>query len=114
MSMPSKPFDNLALDEWFKAVTYAGGLLIIFSIFIPVQVVTNAIITIFGSGMFVFGLGRWKNQKTHSTMGGGGIISVTKRTPDKFGLLLEGLGLLIIIFGFFITITEHTNVLSSF
>ena len=100
MSVPSKPLDNLALDSWYKAVTYVGGLLIIFSIFVPVQVVTNAIITIFGAGIFTFGMGRWKNQKTHSWREPGGIVSVTNRTPDMFGLLLEGVGLLVMLYGF--------------
>jgi hypothetical protein len=110
MSVPSKLFDNLTLDSWFKTVTYLGGVLIVFSLFFPVQVVTNSIITIFGTGMFIFGMGRWKNQKTRSWREPGGIVSVTNRKPDVFGLLLEAVGIFVVLYGFWVVIAQQVGI----
>jgi hypothetical protein len=105
-----KILENLALDKWFKAVTYIGGLLLFFSIFVPSQVVTNNLITIFGIGMFVFGVGRWKNYKTTSSIQGNSVVKVTQRDTDMFGIILETVGILILLHGTFIVLTEYTAV----
>jgi hypothetical protein len=108
MSLPPV-FDNLSLDSWFKAVTYIGGVLLIFSLFIPTQAVSNGLVSIFGTGMFIYGLGRWKNHKTTSTIAYGGILSTTHRKPDILGLLLEVSGLLIMLYGSGIVLTEYAE-----
>lgn len=109
MSLPTV-FDNLSVDSWFKAVTYIGGLLLIFSLFFPTQAFSNSLIATFGAGMFVYGLGRWKNHKTTSTMTYGGILSVTHRKTDPLGLLLEGVGLLILMYGIGVVLVNYAEI----
>ncbi|WP_154020785.1 MULTISPECIES: hypothetical protein [unclassified Haloarcula] len=90
-------FDNLNLDTWFKAVTYLGGIIVILSLTVDLQVVSNEIMAATGFGMFLYGVGRWKNQKTHTQFVPGGKLSWKERNSDIIGLLLEISGILMVI-----------------
>lgn len=90
-------FDNLPLDTWFKAVTYLGGIVLILSLTVELKSVSNEVMTTIGFGMFLYGIGRWKNQKTRTQFVPGGKLSWKARDSDIIGLLLEVTGLLAIV-----------------
>jgi hypothetical protein len=90
-------FDNLNLDTWYKAVTYLGGIFALLSITIQVQVVSNEFIAMIGFGMFLYGVGRWKNTKTATQFVPGGKLSQKQRIPDLIGYFLEILGAALIL-----------------
>jgi len=92
-------FDNLDLDNWFKTITYIGGVIVIISLTIPVQAFSNEIISVFGFGMFLFGTGRWKNMKTKTKFIPGGKLSWKSREIDLIGLILEILDFALILLG---------------
>ena len=91
-------FDNLKIDSWFKAVTYLGGIIVLLSLTVPIQIVSNEIMAAIGFGTFLYGIGRWKNVKTHTQFTPTGMLSWQDRHPDLIGLLLELLGVAIILF----------------
>lgn len=102
MSVP-RLFENLKMDRWFKAVTYLGGVIVVLAVFIPTQVLSNELIATFGAGMFLLGLGRWKNTKHFAgvqDMGLRGMFKVSgeHRNPDIVGLLMELSGWLLLIY----------------
>ena len=90
-------FDKLKLDAWYKAMTYLGGVIILLSLTIPIRILSNEVTAVIGSGLFLYGVGRWKNVKTHSNPTPGGIITWQDRNPDLGGLILEALGILAIV-----------------
>lgn len=94
--------ENLKLDTWFKAFAYLGGAIFGLAVFVPVQVGSNELIAGVGAGMFLLGVGRWKNQKTFTTLqnqGFGGFLkmSAERRSPDIVGLLFELSGWILIL-----------------
>jgi hypothetical protein len=97
--------ENLKIDQWFKAVTYLGGVIFVLAIFIPVQIGSNQLIALFGMGMFVLGVGRWKNQKSFAGVQGRFKISGEKRMPDITGLLIELAGWVLIVYVGWIAVT---------
>ncbi len=46
-------------------------------------------LAVLGAGLFVLGVGRWKNQKSFAGVQGRFKISGEKRMPDLAGLLIE-------------------------
>lgn len=98
-------FDNLKLDQWFKAVTYLGGIIVLLSLTVPMQVISNAVMAAIGFGMFLYGVGRWKNQKTHTQFVPGKKLSWKQRDTDIIGLLLElaGISAVLIAVGYIVT-----------
>lgn len=89
--------DNLKIDRWFKAVAYMGGIILLLSLTVSIQVVSNEVMATIGFGLFSYGIGRWKNTKTVTEFIPGGKLSQKQRIPDIGGLLLELLGALMIL-----------------
>lgn len=89
-------FDNLNLDNWFKSVTYIGGIIAILSLTVPLQILSNEVLAAIGFGAFLYGIGRWKNQKTITNFVPGGKISHKERVTDLLGLFLEASGIVLI------------------
>lgn len=104
---PAGLFKNLALDVWYKALVYVGGLGFLTSIFIVPKAVRAGHLVLFSLGLFFFGLGEWKNHKKHSqfippnayTGGVAGILTGVGRAPDALGLLFDLLGILLAAIG---------------
>jgi hypothetical protein len=102
-------FNNLKIDQWFKAVTYIGGVIFVLAIFLPVQVGSNQLVAVLGAGLFILGVGRWKNQKAFAGVQGGFKISGEKRIPDLAGLLIELVGWVLLVYVAWTAVTGFLN-----
>ena len=109
--------ENLNLDTWFKSFAYLGGIIFALAIFLPVRAGSNELIAAVGAGMFLLGVGRWKNQKTFTALQDRGFgnflkMSTERRSPDVVGLLFELSGwvlLLVTIGSIVVTVVTGTN-----
>lgn len=110
MRGPFKVFKELQLDAWYKLVGALGIVLILLSITVPLQVASNSLFLIFGIGLLLYNLGRWKNVKTTTSLTATHKVTHTGRKPDIWGLLMEGVGLLIIFYGIWLVIKEQTGI----
>lgn len=110
MSTPFDLFKGLKLDAWYKLVGVLGIVLILLSLTISVQVASNSLISIFGSGMFIYGLGRWKNNKTTTAFTRTHKVTHTGRKPDIWGWLMEAVGLLVLFYGLWVVVEEQVGI----
>lgn len=85
-------FKSFKIDAWYKVLVYLGGILFIFSIFIPTQWITNEQVVLLSSGMLLIGIGEWKNHKYVSWTkppnvytGPTAFITTKTRKPDAVG-----------------------------
>lgn len=98
---------GLALDRWYKVLVAVGGVVLAVSFFVPVQGITNRELQLLAGGVFLFGLGEWKNRKKQTRIQppnvylGGTALKLTREvwSPDPPGLLLDVIGLALIVFG---------------
>lgn len=97
-------FNNLKIDSWYKAVTYLGGLIVLLSLTVPLQILSNEIMALLGFGLFLYGIGRWKNVKTHTQPMATGMLTWDDRNTDLFGLILEVLGVVMVLLAGYVTI----------
>ena len=104
MSLP-EVFKDLKLDVWYRAIVYIGGVILICSFFFEVQGISNAQLQLLSGGVFIIGLGEWKNHKTESFIkppnaytGPAAYISTTIRRLDAFGITLDVIGIILILF----------------
>ena len=105
MAIPDA-FKNLALDTWYKAFVYLGGVCFIASLFMEVKGVSNSQAQLLSLGFFLVGIGEWKNHKTVSWFkppsvytGGAALMSAKVRQPDSFGLACDVIGCLLVLCG---------------
>jgi hypothetical protein len=97
---PSGLLKSLALDAWYKVVMYVGVTLFAVGLTIDLRGMTNGEALLFGLGMFLIGLGEWKNHKVAAWIkppnvytGGAALMQAKVRQSDVFGLLLDFCGL---------------------
>jgi len=97
---PSGLLKSLALDTWYKVVMYAGIILFAVGLTIELRGMTNGEALLFGLGLFLLGLGEWKNHKVTAWIkppnfytGGAALMQTKVRQPDLFGLFLDLCGL---------------------
>lgn len=90
---------NFAIDTWYKAVMYLGGVVTAVSFFVEVKGLTNHQLQLLSGGVFLIGLGEWKNHKVLSQIkpanaytGGAAMIHQTIRMPDWVGNTFNVLG----------------------
>lgn len=101
-------FKNLALDAWYKALVYVGGAGLLLAFFVDARGVSNTDLQILLGGVFLLGLGEWKNNKIKSWIKPPNVytgptlwIDEPIRKPDVLGLLLDGFGIALIILGLY-------------
>jgi hypothetical protein len=94
---------NFAIDTWYKAVMYLGGVVTAVSFFVDVKGLTNHQLQLLSGGAFLIGLGEWKNHKPRSQWkeanaytGGPGILTWTERKADLLGVLFDLIGVFMI------------------
>jgi hypothetical protein len=99
-------FKGLSLDVWYKAFIYVGGVALLLSLFYPVRGITNSQLQLIASGLFLFGIGEWKNHKhtdgikpANVYSGPAALITRTSWRPDLFGLVFDLVGVVLIILG---------------
>ena len=104
-------FKGLKLDKWFMAITYIGGVAFLLSLFFDAKRISNNYLQLLSGGIFLFGLGEWKNHKEESFMknanaytGPAALITYTVRKPDVFGFILDGIGLIMIGYAIYLII----------
>jgi len=97
---------NFAIDTWYKAVMYLGGVVTAVSFFVEVKGLTNHQLQLLSGGAFLIGLGEWKNHKEVSQFkapnaytGGAAIITQTVRLPDLVGRAFDLIGVCMIGLG---------------
>jgi hypothetical protein len=98
---------SLSLDTWYKAIMWLGAGVLIASFFFPVRGdLTNTEVQLLSFGVFLIGLGEWKNHKVESLIkppnaytGGASLMSSTVRSPDSLGVLLDIVGVAVAILG---------------
>jgi hypothetical protein len=83
-----------------------GGVVLAVSFFLPVRGISNGELQLLSSGIFLLGLGEWKNHKEESWIkppnaytGGAAFLSGTVRRPDFVGILFEFVGVCLFLFG---------------
>ena len=98
-------FKALKLDDWYMAFVYVGGLILIFSLFVPTQWIANKYAVLFSAGTFLIGIGEWKNHKHLSWLkeanaftGPAAVMKVKRRMPDFIGILFDISGGALIFF----------------
>ncbi len=107
MSIP-EIFRNLKLDTWYKAFVYIGGITFFASLFFDVKGITNSQLQLLAGGIFLIGIGEWKNHKKLSQIkppnaytGPAALVTWTERMPDFIGNIFIILGLVLIGYGIY-------------
>jgi hypothetical protein len=103
---PSGLLKSLALDTWYKVVMYVGIILFAVGLTLELRGMTNSEALLVGLGMFLVGLGEWKNHKTAAWIkppnvytGGAALMQAKVRQPDLLGVLLDLCGFVALGFG---------------
>ena len=96
--------NNLSLDTWYKVLMALGIAGIATALIFDVKAISNPQLLLLSTGLFLFGLGEWKNHKTYTSYkppniytGPGVYIHRTIWNPDLIGITLDVLGLLFIL-----------------
>lgn len=97
--------EYLKLDNWWEVVTLLGIVLLVIALLFEVKILSNDIIAGYGVGLILFGIGRWKNQKSFAGIIPGFIVSGERRMSDLSGILLEVGGLFVIVYVTAVVIT---------
>lgn len=96
-------FNNLLLDEWYKPIVYLGGIILIGSLFAPLQIPeSNRLqILLVSLGAFLWGIGEWQNHYYQYPifMGRGNTSKKLMRLETSSGRIFNHLGLLCIAVG---------------
>lgn len=99
-------FKSLVLDTWYKALVYLGGVVLVLSLFIDVKGITNSQLQLLSSGVFLIGLGEWKNHKfiqqikpPNAYTGPAMLMSIPVWKPDIIGILLDLGGITLLVLG---------------
>ncbi|MDA2912445.1 hypothetical protein MYX77_00535 [Acidobacteriia bacterium AH_259_A11_L15] len=94
---------SFAIDTWYKAVMYLGGVVLVISFFAEAKGLTNDQLQLLSGGVFLVGLGEWKNHKEVSWIkppnvytGGPALMSATVRKADLVGVVLDLAGVVLI------------------
>jgi len=106
VDLPVNPLNKLKLDIWYKVLIPIGAI-----IFLYAGIVTSdKELMLLGFGLFLIGIGEWKNHKVHSEHRPETIYNVEQwihtleRRPDALGILLDVMGVIALIvwgLGFF-------------
>ncbi|HNY39348.1 MAG TPA: hypothetical protein PKJ41_03105 [Bryobacteraceae bacterium] len=97
---------SFAIDTWYKALLYLGGVVLAVSFFVEVKGLTNQQLQLLAGGAFLIGLGEWKNHKVASWIkppnvytGGPALMTAKIREADFVGVVLDLAGVILIVLG---------------
>ena len=95
---------KLILDIWYKTLMYIGGVGSLLSLFLPLQIqsLSNMQIFILFFGIFLLGLGEWKNhpaavQVEPVSMMKALVMQGVMRVPNRTGNIIILVGIMLII-----------------
>lgn len=95
----SNPLQSLALDYWYKAVLAISTVLLIVSLTMPLQSVSNSCAQLLCLGGVFIGLGEWINHPLQTRVGAGFKITGYPRRFTFLGSVFVLLGFVCIYFG---------------
>jgi hypothetical protein len=95
------PLNTLKIDYWYKAVLVLSAVLLVLSLTVPFQGVSNSVASILSLGGVSFGLGEWVNHPLQERVGPGFKITGYPRRNTLFGNLLVVVGLGLICYGIY-------------
>jgi hypothetical protein len=88
-------------DSWYKALMVLGGGLFAGSLFFPVHGISSQQALLLSGGVFLIGLGEWKNHKelswwkeANAYTGGPALMQALVRKADPVGVVFELAGAL--------------------
>lgn len=95
----SNPLQGLKIDYWYKAVLVISTVLLIVSLTVPLQEVSNSIVAAICIGCILIGLGEWINHPYQEQIGVGFKISGHPRSNSLLGIVFVMIGIAIAAFG---------------
>ncbi|WP_141229392.1 hypothetical protein [Cellvibrio mixtus] len=95
----SNPLQGLKIDYWYKAVLVISTALLIISLTVPLQGVSNSVVALICVGSILIGLGEWINHPYQEKIGSGFKISGHPRSNSFFGVALLMSGIFISGYG---------------
>jgi hypothetical protein len=105
---PGDFLKGLKIDSWYKVVMYVGAVVLVLSLFVPVQGIAPARVQAMALGALLLGLGDWKCHRKESHIkppnvytGPAALITVAYWYPDVVGIIMMAAGIVILILGFF-------------
>jgi hypothetical protein len=94
------------VDTWYKALMVLGAGIFAVALFLPVHGISNGQALLLSAGVFLFGLGEWKNHKLQSWIkpanaytGGPALIQGMIRSPDFLGVVFDIVGGCLFVWG---------------
>ncbi|MDE2588298.1 MAG: hypothetical protein KGL95_01340 [Patescibacteria group bacterium] len=102
----TNPFGSLKIDVWYKTFIVLGGIVIFASLFYNPKFISQKELFVIGIGLFLIGVGEWKNARfgsqfiTQSAFNPFIRIPLHGRVNDRVGVPLEILGIIAIGIGF--------------
>jgi hypothetical protein len=104
MDLIADVMKGLKLDAWYKALLYIGGVVLVVSFFLDAKGITNAHLQLVSGGLFLVGLGEWKNHKVekefvppNAYLGGRALlVTRTIRSPDPLGCVFDIIGIFLL------------------
>jgi len=97
------PFAGIKLDVWYKTLIPFGGIMALISLFYSPSFIEQKELFVLGCGLFLLGIGEWKNQKymiretTASAFNPYIRESIPIRKSDPLGIFLVLIGIIAII-----------------
>ena len=97
-------FKTLVVDTWYKTFAVAGSALFVLSLSIDVKGMSNGQLQLLAGGLFLLGIGVWKNVKVASWIkppnaytGPAALVRAQFRQPDAVGLTFEVIGIFLML-----------------
>lgn len=98
---------SLKIDLWYKWFAYIGAALMLTSIFFESKAFSNNQIFLLGLGLFLVGVGEWKNYKVKVSFkqrsaytGSSGYFEWLEWHPDLLGIILDIAGGILVAIAF--------------
>jgi hypothetical protein len=95
----SNPLQALKIDYWYKAVLVISTALLVVSLTVPLQEVSNAAVAAICVGGILIGLGEWINHPYQEKIGAGYKLSGHPRNNSLLGVALLIAGVAIAGYG---------------
>lgn len=97
----SNPLQGLKVDYWYKAVLVIATVLLLVSLTVPLQEVSNSIVAGICIGGILIGLGEWINHPYQEQIGAGFKISGHPRKNSILGIVFVIGGIAITAYGIY-------------
>ena len=95
--MSENPLSALKIDAWYKIIPALGSVLLVLSLTVELQDVSNTMVQMSSLGLIAIGIGEWINHPLQTKLGLGYKITSRNRINTIAGnfWVLLGIGLII-------------------